>query len=189
MNLPGAIRALPPVLGFAMLAFAGGCRATVSPPAAATAAAATQNPHGSAARPAISLGFDDFFLPGTSTIQPAPKLLEARGKRVRLVGFMAQLELPVAQGFYLTRRPLVCDEAGGGTADLPPDAVRVLVTPAPAQAIPFVPGPIEVVGVLEVGHLEEANGTVSQIRLLLKGDGATAPAKTVSTALQEPKGG
>jgi hypothetical protein len=126
--------------------------------------------HAPAAPPApVDLRFDDFFVAGKARIELATKLLAARGKRVRLVGFMAHMELPPPQGFFLTRHPLECDEAGGGTADLPPDAVRVLVTPPPSQAIPFVPGAIEVVGVLDVGHLEEASGVVSQIRLLLNG--------------------
>lgn len=148
---------------------------------------------GPAAAPPLDLHFEDFFErgPSKSTLAPSAALLAARGKRVRLVGFMAQMDLPPPQGFYLTRRPLVCDEAGGGTADLPPDAVRVLVIPAPAVAIPFVPGPIEVVGRLDVGRLEESNGTVSQIRLLLKGDDPSRQPshQSLTSVLHQPTGG
>jgi hypothetical protein len=39
-----------------------------------------------------------------------------------MVGFMAELELPLRGAFFLTPRPLHGDEAGGGTAELPLDA-------------------------------------------------------------------
>lgn len=134
-----------------------------------TSACAAASTTSTSIAPAPTLRFEDFFVPGQAPLVPSRQLLAARGQRVRIVGFMAEMELPPAQGFYLTSRPISCDEAGGGTADLPPDAVRVLITPAPARPIPHLPGPIEITGVLETGAKDERDGTVSHIRLLLKG--------------------
>jgi hypothetical protein len=136
--------------------------------ALASACAGTRSA-GKPTAPAPTLRFEDFFVPGQAALVPSRQLLAARGQRVRMVGFMAEMEMPPAQGFYLTSRPISCDEAGGGTADLPPDAVRVLITPPPAQPIPHLRGPIEITGVLETGVKDERDGTVSHIRLLLKG--------------------
>jgi len=83
-----------------------------------------------------------------------------------MVGFMAHLEQAPADAFYLTKRPVSCDEMGAGTGDLPVDSVRVNIVPAP-KGVAFVPGPIEVSGVLEVGRREETDGAVSHIRLVL----------------------
>jgi hypothetical protein len=95
-----------------------------------------------------------------------------------MIGFMARMEIPpAAGGFYLTRRQVDCDEAGGGSADLPPDAVRV-VGPAAASAAAggsattpavqvYVPGRIEVQGTLDLGAREESDGTVSRVRIVL----------------------
>lgn len=98
---------------------------------------------------------------------PSAKLLGLNGKRVRMVGFMAQLENPLKGAFYLCPRPIYGDESGGGTADLPVEHVRVIVSSAREKEIVFIPRLIEVVGVLEVGNQVEADGSVSAIRLLL----------------------
>jgi hypothetical protein len=117
----------------------------------------------------LPLGFDDLLQEGGAHLEPTAKLLAADGKRVRVVGFMAQMEQPPPDGFYLTRRPLFCDEGGGGTGDLPPDAIRVQVIGALAP-VPFIPGPLEVVGILQVGAKEHPDRSVSHIRILLRGD-------------------
>jgi hypothetical protein len=89
------------------------------------------------------------------------------GQRIRLVGYMAQLEEPPNGAFYLVPRPLFCDEGGGGTADLPLDAVRVLVRSSPDVPIRFIPGPLEVTGVLRVGNRPDGEGRVSALELVL----------------------
>ena len=93
-----------------------------------------------------------------------------------MVGFMAHMEQAPAGAFYLTSRPVSCDEMGAGTGDLPLDTVRVNIVPAPKE-VAFVPGPIEVTGVLELGRREEPDGAVSHIRLVL----ALPTASTLST--------
>jgi hypothetical protein len=138
----------------------------------------------------VALAFDDFFVKDARNLEPTPALVAANGKRVRIVGFMAQMELPPKSGFYLTRRPVFCDEAGGGTADLPPDAVRVVVVSEHPNEIPYLPGPLAIVGILDIGHKEEADGTVSPLRLLLRGEPAASAVPTKSeTATATATGG
>lgn len=114
-----------------------------------------------------TLSFREFFDPSARELKPSAALLALRGKRVRLVGFMAHLELPPRGAFYLTPRPIVCDEAGGGTADLPPETVLVLVRSLAGETVPFSPRALEVTGVLGIGPREEEDGCTSMIRLML----------------------
>jgi hypothetical protein len=116
---------------------------------------------------AAPLAFRDFFEATPRELRPSGKLLALEGRRVRLVGFMAQMEQPPRGGFYLTPRPVFCDEAGGGTADLPPESVRVVVRSSPNQPIAFAPGALEVTGVLELGNRGDQEGRVSAVRLVL----------------------
>jgi hypothetical protein len=117
-------------------------------------------------KPALALEFADFFIADRKPPELAPTLTSAQGKRVRMVGFMAHMEQAPSGAFYLTRLPVSCDEMGAGTGDLPVDAVRVNIVPPPKQ-VPFVPGLIEVTGVLDLGRREEPDGAVSHIRLVL----------------------
>lgn len=117
-------------------------------------------PHAVVARPDLTLAFSDLFVADSKPPELSPALLSAAGKRVRMVGFMAHMDQPPSGAFYLTSRPVSCDEMGAGTGDLPMDSIRVNVIPAPKE-VTFVPGPIEVTGVLELGRQEESDGAVS----------------------------
>jgi hypothetical protein len=119
-----------------------------------------------AADPVVQISFGDLLAPGPKLV-PSPRLATLKGRRVRLVGFMAELEDPPRGAFYLTARPVRCDEGGGGTGDLPPDAVRVIVRSAAGQEIPFYPGPLEVSGVLELGTQADEDGRPSFFRISL----------------------
>jgi hypothetical protein len=101
------------------------------------------------------------------TLAPSAKAESLAGKRVITTGYMAQMELAPKGAFYLASRPVRCDEAGAGTADLPPDALLVLTDALRDRVVPFVPGPIEVSGVLEVGNRTNAEGRTSGFRLTL----------------------
>jgi hypothetical protein len=116
---------------------------------------------------ATPLDFHEFFEPSHARLEPTAKLLGLNGKRVRLSGFMVKMELPSKGAFYLAATPVFCDEAGGGTADLPPETVRVTVRSAGGAEVPFMPGPLEVSGVLEVGNQTDEDGRVSSVRLTL----------------------
>jgi hypothetical protein len=147
---------------------------------------------------AAELTFADLLAPGPR-LALSPKVTAQAGRRVRLVGFMAELEEPPRGAFYLTARPVRCDEGGGGTADLPPDAVLVIVRSAAGEEIPFYPGAIEVAGVLEVGPAADEAGRPSSLRITLdrpKDLGRTAPpprpgpsTKTSMSSTTTPNGG
>ena len=140
--------------------------AATHPLAALAGAATTETPRAVTVAPAAPLAFGEILETG-ERLAPSRRVLDLAGKRVRLVGFMAQMELPPRGGFYLTARPVHCDEAGGGTADLPPDSVRVVVRSARGDEVPFLKGPIEITGELEVGNAVDDEGRVSAFRLVL----------------------
>ena len=126
----------------------------------------TPQPKEAAGDPPLVLAFADFFEPRLNLV-PTAKVLGASGRHVRVVGFMVRMEVPAAYSFYLAPKPLFCDEAGGGTADLSPDAVRVNVPWAGRPEIPFVPGLLQVDGKFEVGSRADDDGRVSMFRLLV----------------------
>lgn len=108
-----------------------------------------------------TLSVRDLIAPG-QTAAPSRRALALAGSRVRLVGFMARQEEPTPDGFWLTAGPVECDEGGGGTGDLPPGAVRVLLAGEPPAPIE---GPIAVTGLLEVGNEAAGDGPPSSFRL------------------------
>jgi hypothetical protein len=104
---------------------------------------------------------------GPGGLAPSPRAHALDGRRVRLVGYMAHLEEPPDGVFYLAASPVSCDEGGGGTADLPPDAVQVLVRSAAGAPVHWLGGLLEVTGRFRVGPEADAEGRVSFFRLVL----------------------
>lgn len=123
--------------------------------------------------PALPLAWSELLEPGAS-LAPSAKIRALAGQRVRLVGFMAEMELPIPGAFYLVPEPVECDEAGGGTADLMPTSVLVLSESARGQVVPHVPGALDVTGVLEVGNQPGPGGRMSALRLRLDHGSASA---------------
>jgi hypothetical protein len=121
------------------------------------------------AQPAVALSFADLLEPDPAVLRPSARVLSLDGRRVRLVGFMARMTAVPHGGFYLVPRPLFCDEAGGGGADLPPTSVRVVVPSAGDHPIAFTPRAVEVTGVLTVGNRAEPDGHTSNFRIVLDG--------------------
>ena len=122
------------------------------------------------------------LLASAGPLAPSSKARALSGKRVRLSGFVADMDRSPPGAFYLVPRPLHCDEAGGGSADLPPDAVLVTLS-APGlseRAVEPVPGAVEVVGTFEVGNRADAQGWVANFWLRM--DAPAGP----STALSSP---
>jgi hypothetical protein len=101
-------------------------------------------------------------VPRGGGLAPTGRARALDGSRVRLLGYMARQEEPSPGGFWLTSRPVECDEGGGGTADLPPGSVRVLL---PGEAPAPIDGPIAVTGTLEVGNRGGEGGPPSAVRL------------------------
>ena len=116
---------------------------------------------------ATQLSFGEMFEASPRELRPSPKLHAVAGRRVRLRGFMARLETPPLGAFYLAENPIDGDEAGGGTGDLPPTAVYVIVRSLAGQIVPFAPRRLEVTGVLEVGYQVEPDGRATHLRLVL----------------------
>ncbi len=117
--------------------------------------------------PLPTLAFTELFESKTSELKASHKLLSLAGQRVRVVGFMAKMEIAPKGAFYLTPRPVSCDEEGGGTADLPPEAIYVIVRSQADRDIPHSSRALEVTGRLELGYRLEADGRATHIRLLL----------------------
>ena len=120
-----------------------------------------------AAVQAMPLAFSELLDPSPNELKPSSKLLGLNGKRVRMVGFMAFQEEAPKGAFYLGPRPAYNDEGGAGSADIPPVSVRVIVRGAKDRQIEFIPRPVEVTGILEVGSKTEEDGAVSFIRIIL----------------------
>ena len=120
------------------------------------------------------LRHDQLLAPGP-VLQPSARAASLDGKRVRMVGFMAQMEMPPKGAFYLVPRPLHVDEAGGGTADLPPQSVLVVSRSVAGETVPFIQGGLEVTGVLELGNRADDHGHVSAIRLILDSEPLSNP--------------
>jgi hypothetical protein len=125
---------------------------------------------GASARPSPeALSFRDFFESGLGPLRLSERMRRLDGKRVRMVGFMAEMESPPTGGFYLCQAPVAAGEGGGGTADLPPSAVLVVVRSAGGKVLGHRRQPLEVTGVLQLGAQVDREGRVSRIRILLDG--------------------
>jgi hypothetical protein len=96
----------------------------------------------------------------------SPALEALRGARVRVRGYMIQMEDGPRGAFYLATRPIEQDESGAGTGDIPVHSVRVEV-PEASSEIPWRPALVEVVGTLEIGRAEDEDGRVSSVRVIL----------------------
>jgi len=140
---------------------------------------------------ARSIEFREFFEADVGELKPSAKLLGLNGRRVRLIGFMAQMEQPPSGAFYLCPRPVFADESGGGTADLPVGSVRVIVRSAKGKKFPFIARAIEVTGILEVGAQADEDGTVSSIRLILDAPqvspNSDPPSSSATKRIMKPK--
>jgi hypothetical protein len=111
-----------------------------------------------------TIDFAELYQFGARAPEPTPKLLALQNKRVTLVGYMVELERPARGAFYLAPYPTICDESGAGRAGIPPTAVLVVPKAARGMQIAFVPGTLEVTGVLEVGN-QESDGELATVRL------------------------
>ncbi len=104
---------------------------------------------------------------GNGTLRLSEKAMRLSKTRVRVAGYMANLELPPRGGFYLTAQPVHGDESGAGTGDLPLDAVLVLTRSVVDAPIEPIAEPVEVTGILELGPQEDSEGRPNWIRLRL----------------------
>src|SRR5262249_15139878 len=101
--------------------------------------------------PAPELPFADVVAPGAE-LRISARARALDGARVRVMGFMANMELPPRGGLYLVPRPVHCDEAGGETADVPLESVLVVAPSTKEKRSRSYPGALEVTGTFEVGN-------------------------------------
>lgn len=130
-----------------------------------------------------TLDFQQFYRFGNRAPEPSAELLALVGKKVTLVGFMVHVDTPVIGGFYLSPYPAACDESGAGRGDVPPTSVLVLPKVARGKQVAFVPGALEVTGVLEVGN-QETSGEMWTLRLIVDDVRTMRFARTKSTLAQ-----
>ncbi|MBL8277562.1 MAG: hypothetical protein JNL93_12745 [Pelomonas sp.] len=127
----------------------------------------------------LALGFGDFFVQplGPRGLTPTPRLLDAVGREVRLVGFMVHREHAQPGRFLLTPRPLsMAEHADGEADDLPAATVTVLLAEGQAaRIVAHQPGPLTLTGRLEYGPLEDETGRISWLRLRLPPEALAAP--------------
>jgi hypothetical protein len=120
---------------------------------------------------AVDLKFAEMFrLPvGPKGLEPSAKLLSLAGKSVRIVGYMANAELPQAGRLILAPLPVTLgDEDESLSDDLPASAVFVHLSASHADhQVPNLRGLMQLSGKLDVGALDEPDGHVSSVRLLL----------------------
>jgi hypothetical protein len=95
------------------------------------------------------------------------QVLALAGRRVRMTGYMAHLELAPKGGFYLAPMPVHSDESAAGVGDLPLESVLVLSRAVGLQPIPAEDGPVEVAGTLAVGTKEDSEGRANWLRITL----------------------
>jgi hypothetical protein len=126
----------------------------------------------------VTLTFHELFDDSGTALMPSARTRRLIGKRIRIVGFMAQMENSLKGAFYLCTRPVFCDESGNGTGDLPVDAIYIVVPWNQENKIRFAPQPFEVSGVLEFGAFTDANGNVAAFRIVAEGQNAGSSRKS-----------
>lgn len=117
----------------------------------------------------VDLKFHDMFkLPvGPRGLEPSEKLLSLDGKKVRIVGYMVRDETAPAGLFILTPLPVsIGDEDESFADDMPANAIFVHLADASQKAV-YIPGLINLNGILSLGNRDEADGRTSYLRLQL----------------------
>lgn len=115
------------------------------------------------------LGFHEFFKNpvGPRGLEPSAKLLSLDGKRVRIVGFVAEMERASKRDIIFAPVPLKPQPEEYGLADEIPAAHVLATIPGnPDEQVPHVAGPLLLTGILSVGNSTQ-NGETSFVRLLI----------------------
>jgi hypothetical protein len=148
-------------LAAAVLLSACAARSPARPPAAAAAAQDAASPP-----PLLELRDLLVFEGGAPAI--APRVAALSGARVRVRGWLVVFEEPPEDVFWLAPRPVLQDESGAGSGDLPPRSIRVRAPAEVLRALPQDSAPLEATGRLEVGREVDADGRPSLVRLVVE---------------------
>lgn len=124
---------------------------------------------------------------GPRGLEPSAKLLSLNGKQVRLLGYMAKQDESTPGVFILSPLPVLMGHEDESFADDMP-ATSVFVHMHDAKQINgYVPGLINLTGVLSVGEWHEADGRISYVRLQLDAvQSAQLVRPDTTAALQSP---
>ena len=117
------------------------------------------------------LKFSEFFVSpiGDRGLTFTEKLRSLDGRRVRVLGYMAQQEKPVPGMFLFSAIPVRLNEEHYGLADDLPAATMFVFMPTQRdQVVPHTPGLMLLTGTLSIGNHEEADGRISSVRLALE---------------------
>lgn len=121
------------------------------------------------------LGFQEFYRNpvGPRGLEPSAKLLSLNGKRVRILGFVAEMERANKRNIIFAPVPLKPQPEEYGLADeIPATHVLVTIPGNPETQVPLVPGALLLTGTLAVGQSSE-DGESSFVRMVL--DSPAAP--------------
>ena len=117
------------------------------------------------------LKFRDFFVMpmGPRGLEMSPKLHALNGRRVRILGYMAQQEESHPGYFMLTPVPVNATESSDSiTNDPTPATLFVRLPPEQANRVAsYHTGLLVLTGTLSVGNQEEGDGRPSMVRLQL----------------------
>ncbi|MGX8883343.1 hypothetical protein ACWWD9_09025 [Methylovorus sp. SPW-M1] len=124
---------------------------------------------------------------GPRGLEPSAKLLSLNGKQVRLLGYMAKQDEATPGVFILSPLPVLMGHEDESFADdMPATSVFVHLHDA-RQINGYVPGLINLSGVLSVGEWHEADGRISYVRLQLDAvQSAQLLRPDTTAALQSP---
>jgi hypothetical protein len=179
---PAALALLAVALAFVPAARANTLGANADALAAKFAAAGKLPP---APAGVTDLEFAEIFRTpaGPRGLEFTDKARRLAGQRVRILGFMVRQGVPSPGVLILAPYAMTTAEAEYGLCDdLPPAVVFVPVPQFADLAVPYTRGPLVLTGRLELGPHEEADGRISQVRLLLDPEPATATASAADPA-------
>ncbi|NQX01927.1 hypothetical protein HQ447_14820 [bacterium] len=117
----------------------------------------------------VELGFQEFFQNpvGPRGLEPSAKLLSLSGKRVRILGFVAEMKRDNKRNIIFAPVPLKPQPEEYGLADeIPAAHVLVTIPGDPDTQVPLVPGALLLTGTLAVGNSTK-DGETSFVRMLL----------------------
>jgi hypothetical protein len=115
------------------------------------------------------LSFQEFYKNpvGPRGLEPSTKLLSLNGKRVRVLGFVAEMELANKRNIILAPLPLKPQPEEYGLADeIPAAHILVTIPGDPSVQVPFQSGPLLLAGTITVGN-STADGETSFVRMVL----------------------
>ena len=115
------------------------------------------------------IGFHEFFANpvGPRGLEPSAKLLSLNGKRVRILGYAAEMKRSNKRNIIFAPMPLKPQPEEYGLADEIPAAHLLVTIPGdPDKQVPLVSGALLLTGTLSVGNSPN-DGEASFVRMLL----------------------